>query len=441
MSTGRTAPRRTRRRNQNRGKWIIAALMLLALVGLVLARNAWQRPLANNEPAVAVLDGVSETVGNAQASASDAADAVAGAASDALDTTSGGGENALGVNADEGVDSAENASAIPVTISEPLVTRAVVGYDADGNEMLTISGSGDERCQLIRFMLDGDEVGTTAPDPDGSWALTLTSVPPVGTYMSEIECEVDNSIYTAAPRALELRPPATPEPTVAAADASQALIESPSAVETAQAEAANQPENPEDIAADPATNPDDNQANADLSDEGAGNDSAEAEASEPVEQPTFFLAQDMGKYVGGPILLRGDTQPNAVVEIVFDNGTTQIIDTARADDAGDWRYRGALFDPGVYRVTAQLAGTSAEPSQQVNVPAGTVFGAKGDCVGKTPPFGTVNDDTYTVNYCEYFSLIADRLGVTFGELQAANPQLTNLDYLTQGDILNIPPTP
>ncbi len=442
MSTGHTAPRRTRRRNQARGKWIVASLLVVALIGIILTYLTQNE---NDAPSVLERDGVTDVTNDIQGVASDAVDSVVESGTSAL-------ESAVDAVSADPVVEPSVPTAVPPSIREPLVTNAVIGYDADGNELLTVSGSGDERCSMIRFILDGNEVGTTTPDADGSWALTLSNVPTVGNYMSELECEAVKIPFSAAPRAFELQaPPAAPAAEAVEEDA--APIESPSASATEAAEAAEEAAADVPVESDPATNPDDNQAQADVEAAGEaaeatddnseagseGEDSAEP-AAPPVAQPTFFIAQDLSKYVGGPLLLSGEAAPNTVVELVFDNGTTRIVDTARANEAGKWTYRGMLSDAGDYAITAQVAGTSAEATQQVNVPQNN-FGSKGDCVGKVPPFGTISDNTYTVNFCEYFSLIADRLGVTFGELQAANPQIVNLDYLTQGDVLNIPTGP
>ena len=421
---------------RDRGKLLVAILLGLLLIGALFLRSRFTTP---------VLETPSINVDEAAELATDnvVVDAVEGGAT--------GLENALAVDGGEAAvaDSAEIELAAPepapeaatlADFSEPLVNSAVVGYDGDGNELLTIAGSGDTRCEEIRFIIDGKQVGATAPDADGSWAITMSDLPKAGNYMSEIECDAEGNVYTAAPRSFEL-----PEAPVAEDAGGN------SAENTAPAE-------PEEVSTD----------NSDQVNAGADATTAEAEAVDTsaeetntdealveeaqdpdtpdeqppvdpnVKQPEFWIAQDLGKYTGGPLLIKGVANRGQIIEIILDNGTTKVADTATADDNGDWAMRAMLTEPGNYSVRAQLAGTSAEPATNVVVPDGLVFGSKGDCIGKTPPYGTIEGKSYIVNHCEFFSIIADRLGVTFAELRAANQQIINLDYITAGDTINIP---
>ncbi|HFC11480.1 MAG TPA: hypothetical protein ENJ56_01455, partial [Anaerolineae bacterium] len=315
MSNGSSLPSRTRRRNQTRGKWVVVALLLVALIGALLVRNAWKTPLANNAPVV--KEGGTDIVSSGGQSAETQPNAIA--------------------MVTENTPTAQPPSPddIPVTIQEPLVENAIIGYDADGNELLTVSGTGDARCTAIRFLLDGTLIGVTIPDTDGNWALTVNQLPTVGNHMSELECEAENGIYTAAPRAFELPQPPIVEPT---AVIEEPVIESPTAEN-------NEDENSAETPAadpDPATNPDDNQTES-------TDPTPEPETPDPaIKQPTVSIAQDLTKYIGGPILLRGEAKADEIIELIFDNGETQIVDTTRANAEGKWHYRGMLTEPGVY---------------------------------------------------------------------------------------------
>lgn len=412
MSQG-SLPSHTQNRNQTnqaRGKWVVVALLVVALIGILLARSVWKAPTVGVPPVIEEPTLV----------------ATQPVATQIAETT----------NESSGVTNALNITPVapPVAIQEPLVLNAVIGYDADGNEFLTISGSADARCNSIRFLLDGMLIGVTTPDADGGWALTSNQLPTVGNHISELECEADNGIYTAAPRAFEL--PNAPE--IVSATEPAPVIESPSAAPTEPVGSDGSAETPA-TESDPATNPDDNQTETE-----AETTAEETEAPQPTantDQPTVAIAQDLSKYVGGPLLLRGDAKADQIVEVIFDNGQTKLVDTARANAEGQWHYRGILTEPGVYAVTAQLPGTVAESSAEVTVSADIIFGSKGDCLNKIPPYGSIEGDQYIINYCEYFSLVATRLGISFAELRAANQQLINLDYLKQGDVLNIPIEP
>ena len=428
-----SARRERRDSSRDRGKLIVAVLALLALIGAILFRGAWTQPLADDSPRVEeVAESLNGAVGGVQESVTDAVESVVGAGAELVDEMN------------EAVAGETEPTAPPAAnFNDPIVNNAIIGYDEAGNELLTVSGNGDGRCEEIRFLLDGQVMGSVAPDADGAWALTLDDVPSAGAYMSELECEAGDTIYTAAPREFQV-----PEVTVQSIESAEATTENGNGLTNDVSSVVNSP----------TTTDDEPSSGTQTSGEQENNNSATnaepiVEAQDPdtpdeqptpdgsIEQPEFFIAQDLSKYVGGPLFIHGEGDPGTVIEVIFNSGTTRIADTATVNAQGKWNYRTTLIEPGQYNITAQIAGSSAEPLTSVEVPQGVVFGTKGNCVGRTPPYGTINGDTYIVNHCEFFGLIADRLGVTFEQLRAANPQIVNLNFITAGDVILIPELP
>lgn len=135
-------------------------------------------------------------------------------------------------------------------------------------------------------------------------------------------------------------------------------------------------------------------------------------------------------------MIQGSGEPGSTVTVAFDSGSGEQIATTTVSDSGEWALYGVLTEPGDYQITANGLEVG-----NVSVPDNINFGSRGNCRGTTPPFGTLNDGSYTVAHCEYFSLIAQRLGVSFSELLAVNPQLGDLDVIEAGDVLNVPPLP
>ena len=431
--------RRTRKRD--RTKRIVAILLGLMLIAAILLRTRWTAPLLETPS----IDGVSETVDSAVDVVTDNAvvDVVKDGADGlgnalAVDGSGEAGDDAVSAEIELDTPDAAPAQATLEGFSEPLVNSAVIGYDGDGNELLTIAGTGDTRCESIRFIIDGKEVGSSVPDADGSWAITMADLPKAGSYMSEIECDAEGNVYTAAPRSFEL-PEAPAVADAVATEPGSASAES-AEVSTDNSDQVNEEADAAEVETETEESVDEANAEAALVEEAQDAETPDEQpAVDPnVKQPEFWIAQDLAKYNGGPLLIKGTANRGQIIEVILDSGTTQVSDTATADDNGDWAMRAMLTEPGNYSVRAQLAGTSAEPATNVVVPNGLVFGSKGDCIGKTPAYGTIEGKNYIVNHCEFFSLIADRLGVTFAELRAANQQIINLDYITAGDTINIP---
>ena len=277
-------------------------------------------------------------------------------------------------------------------INLPTIDNAIISPSEEGDQ-LNLSGTADTACEQVVAEIDGLEVGRTVPTLEGVWTLSVPA-PAVGLYDAVIVCETENDRFAAEARRIEV-----PENAVAT---------------TAAAEVVAEP-----TPAEPTPEP----------------------TPVPVAQPEFTLANKMDDWIGGPLLVRGTAESNSEVELLFDNGTQPITTTATANEEGRYAARVVLTEPGEYAITAQYAGTEAEPSESVVVPADITFGNVGNCVGTTPPFGTIEGDVYIVNSCEYFSLIANRLGVSYRDLLNVNRNIANPNNIRAGDRIQIPPLP
>jgi hypothetical protein len=286
----------------------------------------------------------------------------------------------------------------------PNIEAAIISPTDDGDR-LNMSGSADIACVELVGFLDGIEVGRTAPTASGTWALNVPA-PAVGRYDAVIKCVTDSGEFTAPPVKIEV--PENPSQEPAGADASQ----SPAVTDTVES-APVATDTVESAAPPPAT----------------------------VDQPEFTFANQMNEWIGGPLLVRGSAEANSEIELIFDDGVQPILVTATANAEGRFASRVILTQIGEYAVTAQYAGTQGQPSATVVVPPDVNFGAPGNCVGTIPPFGTIDGDLYIVNDCEYFSLIANRLGVSYRDLLAVNRNILNPNNLRAGDRIQIPPLP
>ncbi len=285
----------------------------------------------------------------------------------------------------------------PENLLAPKLENAIISPSENG-EQLNLTGSADISCGQIIGFLDGLEVGQTTVTASGTWALSVPA-PAVGEYDAVMRCVTSEGEFTAAPTRIEVPEPNSPPPATSAASIEQTpAITATVAVET------------------PAP-------------------------SAEIDQPEFTFANKMDEWIGGPLLVRGSAETGSDVELVFDNGQEPVVVTTTANAEGRFAARVVLTEVGDYEVTVQYAGTQGQPSESVVVPPDVNFGAPGNCVNTVPPFGTIEGDFYVVNDCEYFSLIANRLGVSYRDLIAVNRNILNPNNLRTGDRIQIPPLP
>ena len=86
--------------------------------------------------------------------------------------------------------------------------------------------------------------------------------------------------------------------------------------------------------------------------------------------------------------------------------------------------------------TPQATATSADSGQAVATQPGTTTTHQADC--STQP-GVDLGDTYIVGICDWFSKIANTLGIDYHILLAANPQIANPELIYPSQILTLPP--
>ena len=460
----------------DRTKFIILIIGVVALAGLVAMQSGMFGNNATETPAITELptgdanvlaDGGDEAGGDAEMTDSaettgDMAEGAEGTTEDTMDsaepdkeeTVQGGStEGEVVDGSDEMADSAESEMAEGDTeatenpeagleVAEPVVTNAVISFDDAGNQLLTVSGTADARCQTVRFLLDGSSFGETPLDADGTWAITGSEIPAEGTYESQIECVTADGAALSTPRPFMVGQPGLIE--------SDETAEETDEEDAGEESAETSTEDTDEAAADTdEAASEDGAADGTGSEEATGEESADSEQAEtnpdpdtPATAPTLTLVNNMDDWIGGPLWVSGEAEPFTLIDVVFTNGETTIQDTVSANDSGVWNYRASLVDPGTWDISAAISGEgSTEPQEVVVVPDDIDFGSAGDCRGKIPPFGTIEGNEYIVAPCEYFSVIFVRLGVSYSQLLNANSQIFNLDNLRAGDRLNIPPFP
>jgi formylglycine-generating enzyme len=143
------------------------------------------------------------------------------------------------------------------------------------------------------------------------------------------------------------------------------------------------------------------------------------------------------------LTLTGSGAPDSAVTIL-DGG--RVVGTAVVDGDGAWsltfsvvpkRYElvarsadGALAsDPVAVTVTATAVAITPTPAPTVVAAAATAH-----CVP-----GIDQGSTYVVGTCEWLSKIARALGIDYGALLAANPQITNPNLIFAGQVIQLPP--
>ncbi len=324
----------------------------------------------------------------------------------------------------------------PVVIVEPTATidntlapaiLAAIISPSENGDQLNLSGSADIACGELIGFLDGLEVGVTAPTASGTWALSVPA-PAVGEYDAVIKCVTSESEFSAAP--VKIKVPENPTLEIEE-------VATPIVTETVEAT----PIVTETVDTEPTVVTDTVEvAPTAITETVIIEETPIPPAS--VDQPDYTYANDMEDWVGGPLLVRGSAESNSEVELIFDNGfqpATIVTPTVNAE--GRYAARVVLTNPGEYLVIVQYAGSQAQPTDSIVVPSDVNFGGSGNCVGTVPPFGTIEGDVYIVNSCEYFSLIANRLGITYRDLLAVNGDILNPNNLRAGDRIQIPPLP
>ena len=446
--------------NYTRSKLIVGLLALLLLFSLVLCYFAW-RTFGPGGGADGGADGGGE-VSVAEVAGSEGDSAENGQAA--------GGEGAA--------NTGENA------VKPPQTLQAIAG-----DSTMKLAGISDPNVSL-NATLNGTLVGTTTATPDGVWEVEFPK-PPSGEYELVMQIvSADGSIPLASQR----RPLVVPDAAggmadaggeaaaggdaeaEAAAAAEQAAAEQ-AAADAAAAEAASTEgaatedggeaaaddsaaaDAGESASTDGATAEDSGEAAADDGAAAGGEDTAESGADDGAAaggeavtssgenavlegtaegQPTMFRPLDFDQFVGGVLRVEGVGQPNSQVEILVNGADAQTVAT---DQFGNWAWVKDIRDAGTYAITAQNPGTSNSPGLSLTIPSNIQFATEANCAAGVAPFGEDRGNSYVVAPCEYLTLISNRTGVPYWRLLEANPGLVNRDYLSPGDVINLPSRP
>ncbi|MGB1249748.1 MAG: hypothetical protein ACPG8W_03880 [Candidatus Promineifilaceae bacterium] len=350
----------------------------------------------------------------------------------------------------DAVEATQTSTETPQTM--PAIARPTIdsaGYRPEGNgQVLTLGGTADEQCN-VRIYLDDEEV-TPVNRSAESWSVDVP-VPDIGAFEVKVDCLVDDKLFDSNARELQINAPETTEaaPTEASAsDAGEVTEDAVNGEETAVDESAENTQAETDAAesADPATD----ESGADTAEDGEAATATKETAEETTNEQDVVItgelsdlrfANEMADWNVGYLLVRGRGTPGASVAVIFANGGGTVESATLVNAEGNWAVRGFLEQPGEYLVTARSGENSADIGS-VTVAENIQYGGPGLCTfNRTPPFGAVEGNQYTVADCEFFGLIAKRLAVSIAELRAANPQIFNFNLIKAGDVLNIPSLP
>lgn len=267
---------------------------------------------------------------------------------------------------------------------------------------------------VVNILLDEQTVGTVPSSDEGNWELELplpesgrygfiaqmldADNQVLGDYLSELEIpEIDIPAVEPEPVSTEPAPEPTAEPTAMPTEA------------------------PAEATTDAPAEPDESNA-----------------AASDLDQPVFNAIPDIDGFEGGILSFAGNGTPNSAIEFVVSNDGSEQIEELQTDDIGDWSYTTVITAAGSYDISARTPGSTVDPAVSFTIANDIVYATDGNCLSGIPPFGTISGRAYVVAPCEYFSLIAERLQVSYQDLLDANPQLADVERLDPGEVINIP---
>lgn len=365
----------------------------------------------------------------------------------------GGLVNSVGEVADGAIDTAQQAIAgqggettteVDAVQEPPLITSAEP--DSNGTQLL-IKGVRGAPGYQIKVMLNDNFVGNAVPDSQGNWQIAVAN-PGAGSY--KVVASIINDAGDPEATYQNTLVIQDPQQTSASTETEAPVEEQPATEEEAPAEEQSPAEEaPAEEQPDPEEQTEE-QTPAPAEEEAPAETSAINPAAVHIDPPadwrniTYslppYIAQN--RWIGGGLRVEGLAQPNQLVDIVVNGVYKQ---TVQVDSVGNYAYwmRIPPEDAGNYNIVMRYNRDlqSTTPNFTVTVPQNTVFAPNAQsCVGNYAPFGEDRGDSYVVNICESFSLVADRAGISFGSLQAANPTV-NVNRLNPGDVLRLPPRP
>ncbi len=360
-------------------KWLVLLLLVGAFAYLLITRALSMLP--------ASVNGLSDLLPNSDTAATETTP----------EATEESGDS------DDNNDTASEPTAEPTDEPETVITWENAAVDTV-NEELVLSGTA-EPDTTVNVLLNDEEIGTVTADADGGWEL-VTPLREPGDYDVRVQLLDDDGETVLGESINKLEIP----------ESAVAVEPEPTTVPVEQE--------------DPVAEDDENSEKAEET--AAGTD------EESDTQTAITTDVDLDTFTGGIVTLSGNSTPDSDVEVVITAGEEEAVNVVTTDDAGDWSLQTVIVDPADYAVAVQEVGESAEPSLTFTLDDTVTYATKGNCLSGIPPFGTIRGDQYIVAPCEYFTLIAERLGVGFFELKHANPQIRNVEHLYPTQPINIP---
>ncbi len=158
-----------------------------------------------------------------------------------------------------------------------------------------------------------------------------------------------------------------------------------------------------------------------------------------VTPPTLTLPQGSATYVAGEQRLRGSADPSLPLVLVIND---YLVLPVTVEASGIWSGL-VTFDPGTYNVVAVTQdNTGVVLARSTTLFLDIAPATRPTSCGSAPIYGLDRGNSYIVAPCESLSVIAQRTGLTYGAILAANPQLNNNpDDIAPGQLLNLPPRP
>lgn len=308
------------------------------------------------------------------------------------------------------------AQSTPNQTPMPVIAPLIWNSSVTTYKSLQLRGSGQPDTTL-RIQVGDLTPAMTSVSADGDWVAVI-ELPKPGMYSVTIEMlNLEGQRLDTYTRQLELLPEAIPSAPVPFGQDQEPLLETATpSVALNITEVATEPPPP---TSEPVITP------------------VVSEIA-PAEPFTLDPPDDLANFIGGWLLLDGTGTPKAALEVVVQSERATERYPVVVDGGGRWQYTPWVRDTGVITVEVRSLGQDSADDQFQFTLAPSRFGSKGDCRNKIAPFGENRGSIYVVANCEYFSLIAIRLGFSVKEMKNANPQISNYDVISAGDLLNIP---
>ncbi len=271
-------------------------------------------------------------------------------------------------------------------------TLALAESEVVAGETVMLSGTGTPNSE-VEVVVDGEVVGTVPVDAEGNWAFDL-SLADAGDYEITVQSATADGAVMATAEAVSL--------TVTAAEIAEATTEEATAATS------------EDSGTTAETT-------------GSDETTASTTGEGPLE---IIFPADEADVLVGELTVTGLAPTGSDVEVL--DGTA-VLGTTQTDSTDEWRF---TFDvvKGSLQLAARLAGSQVTPTDFVDVRVVETSDTY-NCASNP---GLDRGAIYLVGTCDTLGTIARQAGVTFVNLIAANPQISNQDLIYPGEPINIP---